>query len=455
MPLAGDTIFIPKVDTSVRKKFELYRNAKNDDKDEPDRNPEALIDTLGKRRINITIPARRIRNPSVKLYFTDDIENPYTFTIGYSERRRNNPVDEVWSEISIRTQLGESDGDGTIYRHQTFLPAEIINKYEQVAGGTKNPRVSYFKALMNDKIKVGAPDAPDFDSSLKDLYNKLNQAFLQEMCSDIVKNPDDPDEVSNGFKFGYKAEELTEEDLMYVDPKPGSTEYTYRHRDGVLGRSMTNNSRVTFLDPEIYGGRYTNPPFIIEPSKHSGWYGFSNKLIPSHKFCDKKDIDIVGFKYIKKEVNFYYNNLLTDERLKQEKECVVEPPFGKIANRNTKSSLHGIVVAIIRMYLAQGFMNGFPIFANVAFNSKNFSDVFYNFIADILESDLSDTPDRDLILVRTKIMKENYFLLFLEQVVESYQRLIDYKGIKPPKEVLEALSIIRECTGVLQTTRFF
>jgi hypothetical protein len=264
------------------------------------------------------------------------------------------------------------------------------------------------------------------------------------MCSDIVKSPSDEEDVSNGFKFGYKAETLTEDDLKYVDPQPGSTEYTYRHREGVLGRSLTNHPRVTFLDPEIYGGRYTNPPYMIEPSEHSGWYGFANQLIPGHKFCNKKNIDIVGFNQIKEEVDFYYNNLPTDERLQQEKECVVEPPFGKIADRNTKSTLHGIVTAIVRMYLAQGFMNGFPIFANVSFNSKNFSDSFYDFVLDILESDLTDTPDRDLILVRTKIMKENYFLLFLEQAVESYQRLIDYKDVKPPKDILEAMSIIRD-----------
>ena len=73
----------------------------------------------------------------------------------------------------------------------------------------------------------------------------------------------------------------------------------------------------------------------------------ANKLIPGHKFCNKKNVDIIDFDYIKKQVDFYYNNMPTDERLQQEKECVVEPPFGKDCKRNTKSTLHGLVVAIV------------------------------------------------------------------------------------------------------------
>ena len=84
---------------------------------------------------------------------------------------------------------------------------------------------------------------------------------------------------------------------------------------------------------------------MIEPANHSGWYGFSLNLIPKHDFCNKKQIDLIGFPYIKNQVNFYYNSLPSDERLQQERECVVEPPFNKIANRQTRANLHGICAA--------------------------------------------------------------------------------------------------------------
>ena len=437
---SGDKLLEAKADSSVKKKFEIFRSSKNMDLDQPDQSP-VRRGTLNRKRINVTIPAKRILRPNTSLNFTDGLENPYRFTITYSDRRRNNPENEMWTEMSIKTRLGESDGDATIYRSQGQIPQKIIVDYKDFVRSSKNPRLEYFKAFMNAKISEGVQQTTSFDSQIDSIYENLNASFLDNITSDVVNDPVEGD-ISSGFQFGYKAETLEPEDLEYVDPEPGAEEYTYRNSDAVLGRSKTNNPRVTFLDPELYGGRYTNPPYIIEPSEHSGWYGFSQKLIPTHKFCDKKEVDLIGFKYIKREVNFYYNNIPTDERLQQEKECVVEPPFAKIADRTTKSNLHGLVTSIVRMYLAQTYMNGFPIFANVSFNSKNFSNVIYQFVNDILESDLTDTPDRDLIIIRTKIMKENYFLLFLEQVVEAYQRLIDYKGVKPPSNVSKALSII-------------
>ena len=183
---------------------------------------------------------------------------------------------------------------------------------------------------------------------------------------------------------------------------------------------------------------------MIEPSNHGGWYGFALNLIPKHDFCNKKQIDLIGFPYIKKQVNFYYNNLPADERLQQEEECITEPPFNKIANRQTKANLHGVVIAIARMYLSQVYLNGYTMFSNISFNSKNYSNVLYDFVSDLIEDDLSDTPNRDNAFIRSKLKKENYWLIYLEQAVESYQRLIDYKGVVPPKSTLKALNVIRK-----------
>tara|TARA_X000001382_G_scaffold126896_1_gene114039 strand:- start:255 stop:2147 length:1893 start_codon:yes stop_codon:yes gene_type:complete len=84
------------------------------------------------------------------------------------------------------------------------------------------------------------------------------------------------------------------------------------------------------------------------------------------------------------------------------------------------------------------------MFANISFNSNNYSNVLYDFVADLIQDDLSDTPNRENAFVRSKLKRENYWLLFLEQAVESYQRLIDYRGVKPPTSTLKALNIIRK-----------
>tara|TARA_R110000824_G_scaffold13896_3_gene59813 strand:+ start:5235 stop:12227 length:6993 start_codon:yes stop_codon:yes gene_type:complete len=447
---SGEERLEEKLQAGIRRKRELFASAINENRDEKYTNSNDKTKELGKKRIKVNLPAKKINNPTTVMSFTDNADDePYKFNITYGDKRINNPDGEMWSETSITVQFGDEVGNSTIYRQQEFLPTEIINLYGSQVSSTSNPRLEYFKAFMNSKIQVGAPEAQNFNLLIKDNYEKLNQLFLQQLIPTVTKAPDG--DIANGFVFGYKSETLTEDDLKYVDPEPGSTEYTYKNREHILGRSKTNNSRVVFLDPEEYGGRYTNPPFMIEPSNHGGWFGLAQSLIPQHNFCNKKEVDLIGFDYIKKQVNYYYNNLPSDPRLQQEQECINEPPFAKIANRQTKANLHGITAAIVRMYLSQAYLNAYPIFSNISFSSRNYSNVFYDFVTDLMEDSLSETPERDTNFIRTKIKKENYFLLFLEQAVESYQRLVDYKGVKPPKNVVNAMNTIKKVQAFYQS----
>tara|TARA_R110000824_G_scaffold121208_17_gene277226 strand:+ start:1345 stop:8463 length:7119 start_codon:yes stop_codon:yes gene_type:complete len=449
---SGTKTLAPRLEAGIKKRAEIFASALNLDDEQTYVTSKEKTRFLGTKRIKVTLPPQKIREPNFYLSFTDGLEKnsiidlfdikSYNFEITYGDRKNNNPEGEIWNEISITAGFGEDLGESTIYRNKEEISQEMIELYGANLESSNNTRLALFRSFMNSKIQVGAPDAPTFGGTLKEVYEDLNQLFLKQMTTLTVNDPEG--NTSQGFEFGYNSEELEKEDLEYVDPEEGSTEYTYRNREQILGRSKTNNPRVVFLDPEIYGGRYTNPPFMIEPAKHGGWYGFSLNLIPKHDFCNKKQIDLIGFPYIKKQVNFYYNNLPTDERLQQEEECITVPPFNKIANRQTKANLHGICAAIVRMYLSQAYLNGYPIFANISFNSNNYSNVLYDFVADLIQDDLSDTPNRENAFVRSKLKRENYWLLFLEQVVESYQRLIDYKGVKPPKSTLKALNIIRK-----------
>ena len=449
---SGTRTLAPRLEAGIKKRAEIFASAINEDTNQTYMTSKGKTRDLNRKRIKVTLPSQKIREPNFSFSFTDGITpspifplfdiKSYNFEITYGDRKNNNPEGEIWNEISITAGFGGDLGESTIYRNKEEISQEMIELYGANLESSNNTRLALFRSFMNSKIQVGAPDAPTFGGTLKEVYEDLNQLFLKQMTTLTVNDPEG--NTSQGFEFGYNSEELEKEDLEYVDPEEGSTKYTYRNREEILGRSKTNNPRVVFLDPEIYGGRYTNPPFMIEPAKHGGWYGFSLNLIPKHDFCNKKQIDLIGFPYIKKQVNFYYNNLPTDERLQQEQECITVPPFNKIANRQTKANLHGICAAIVRMYLSQTYLNGYPMFANISFNSKNYSNVLYDFVADLIQDDLSDTPNRENAFVRSKLKRENYWLLFLEQVVESYQRLIDYKGVKPPKSTLKALNIIRK-----------
>ena len=79
-------------------------------------------------------------------------------------------------------------------------------------------------------------------------------------------------------------------DLTYVDPAPGSTKYTFQEEDKVLGRSMTNNPRVNFLDPEVHGGSYKEPAIWIDPAQYTGWMNFMNMVVPDPGGCQDQQV---------------------------------------------------------------------------------------------------------------------------------------------------------------------
>ena len=63
--------------------------------------------------------------------------------------------------------------------------------------------------------------------------------------------------------------EITKEDLKYVGPN--GEDYDYEEEDQVMGKSSTSNPRVVFLDPNSFGGSFTNPRYYIKPIEQKGW----------------------------------------------------------------------------------------------------------------------------------------------------------------------------------------
>ena len=58
-----------------------------------------------------------------------------------------------------------------------------------------------------------------------------------------------------GYKFGYVSDDLT----------AASFEYTPSEEEGKLGTFASD--RIIALNPDIYGGRYSNPPYYVESSQ--------------------------------------------------------------------------------------------------------------------------------------------------------------------------------------------
>jgi hypothetical protein len=237
------------------------------------------------------------------------------------------------------------------------------------------------------------------------------------------------DEPSWGFIYSSPTEEITKKDIEYVGPE--GEKYKYEEEQGVLGKSATNNPRVVFLDPAEHGGSYKKPKYFIEPQKHQGWRKLAKVFVPN---SDKKG-DPVTFLHVPTIVEAMektMNSLDADPRLEISPDELPEVPFDKIAAPTKFGSIEGIITATIRVYLADFFIRAMPIISNIELNNKNYDDSMVQFISEVMYSGfISQTSSRASVYSGYV-----YWLLFLEQVVQSFDRKYEayMEKIKKVKE---------------------
>ena len=321
-----------------------------------------------------------------------------------------------------------SNSDNLLATQRVEVDAEVSQKIEEYLDvDLENYRRSIFKNFINEKISDITGLQIDYDTA----FNKTSDLVFDSLLSLVAKD-------SDGFNFGYEAEDLTEEDLTYVGPN-GEEPYSdfFTEEDKVLGKSKTDNERVFFLDPEEYGGSYTRPPLYIEPKPMSGWLNFSKIISPTEELCDENKENILKFSELKKYVNKSRNSMPADPRVnKSREECFVDRPFDKVLSKNALSSLDGISRLHIRMKLAETITLGLPIFTNLKYSQDNYDDTILDFVFDSLLKDLSNIDP----FGAPRIEKRNYAMLVMEQLVQSYIRTNN--NSQTPPEILAAIERI-------------
>ena len=158
------------------------------------------------------------------------------------KKKINNKISELGFDVIGYTQPIVDTKTKMEYRE--FLKKKfhgqmgwLENHYEKKI----NPKKVWSK--VKSIVVIGLNYAPNFD-------NRSNYEGFMSLVFDGVINS--ILEITDGFDFGFLPEDLTEEDLLYVNPEEGASEYTYDEEEKILGRSSTNHPRVTFLNPEIY-----------------------------------------------------------------------------------------------------------------------------------------------------------------------------------------------------------
>ena len=126
-----------------------------------------------------------------------------------------------------------------------------------------------------------------------------------------------------------------------------------------MGRSLTNNPRVKFLDPLKHGGTYETPNIYIEPDLPRGWLAFSKILVPNIDGCNPRATNFLQLEQLENEMATKEDKIKPSEKLSQSPECVDEIPFEKIASPASLAALEQSITATIRVYLTHFIINSF------------------------------------------------------------------------------------------------
>jgi len=336
-------------------------------------------------------------------------------TFGYNLQVTENIDDEgPQVEININTPVPILEGEDKFMESKGF-------QYK------KNEKQDIRKEAFQKILQSEIPISKDFSILFEKLFETSNKKLVEGLLTNYSTTPPS---LPVGYKFGYTSDNLTDESFVYT---PNSDP----DKLGTFG-----NDRIIALDPNIYGGRYSNPPYYVEPRKFTGWLELATSAFESQDGCDPKTPPLLSFMDIKERTKNLDSSLVTDPRLSKPRECISNKPFHLLLNSKSKAVLDGVVRTTIRTYVAEFFMKGYGLFSNLQIRPDNFDASFSSYVSKKMQMEMQDlgafTSNK-----KVRIVRERYWYTFLEQCVEAYQRMIDVDKIKPPEAVFNALNKIQ------------
>ena len=332
-------------------------------------------------------------------------------------------------------------------RHQTYTPPVVL--LDELTG------------RLGDDI-----------GSLKDSYDEIYGAMVKTILAEVGGN-------EAAFLYGASYDDLTYADIEYVlgqdaidtfsgnnplidaDGVDATASTLYRdaeiwdvedeeyrgikNSDQIMGTSAmeaggSQNNRVVYLDPAIFGGTYMNPPLYIKPVETTGWLGFMDVLFPEMSPCKPYRTDLIDFGDVQEQVNDNYPTIPEDERLKSDPDCIVEVPYARILDRAALSGLESVITSAIRIYVSSFFIRAIATFTKF---SPKFPDVFSSvcasFVIEEMEAAFKDAQ-RPAWELFNPFKDNDFWYSFLEQSVQLYSRRVDSGDITdPPQAVIDAL----------------
>ena len=222
--------------------------------------------------------------------------------------------------------------------------------------------------------------------------------------------------------FGYDPKQIiTYDDLLYVDQSanPRDKSSWEKPQPGQMGKSATENERVVFLNPLVYGGDFENPKIYIKPADYGGVLGVFQKYVPEIDACSPRNQNMLFLSEAAEQVGKIENKLKQDKRYNNDPSCVVESPFDLIASKSDLAYLHASTKLIVRTYIIEIFLKCLPVFEKLFLSKDNIDDFLPAMVYNMMLEGLKAEPDE---LAFMKFYREEYWYLVLEQMVQSTER---------------------------------
>jgi len=356
---------------------------------------------------------------------------------------RHNDFNYTFHQYTPDFTISDHDGQEIIIERPVSEEERLfLQKYEPsqeeliyVEGGNNTYKNLIFRNILNEQLPTETGYQFDLDF-VNSVVNDLNLMFFRDFKKAILS--DENGGVPQGFQHGGNNGLITLEDLTYVNPQEGSTAYTFNEEDRILGRSLTNNPRVKFLNPDKYGGSFVTPNIYIDPIEATGWMRMSRMIVPNIAGCDPLSSNFLRLEELEKFIGERESSIEKKEELSKSPDCFVEVPFDKVAAPGTLATLEAVVYATIRVFLSEFILFSMPIHSAIRLGEDNYDELIPEYVV----SKMEDSMSKEGGWFVSTYEKYTYWLLFLEQVVQAYDRKVKLGEIKPDaiaEEILETI----------------
>lgn len=270
--------------------------------------------------------------------------------------------------------------------------------------------------------------------SAYDLYSSMSSDLSSRVIKQCFKDSRDEKGLSDGFKFGYVSNELSE---SYYKYEPSGEE-------GKLGKF--GDDRIIPLNPEIYGGSYENPPFTVKPRNFYGWLGYSLNMFDTPEGCTPSNKPIMNLDEIRNKVIERQRTLRDHPDLSRDPACTSEKPFKLLANKEIRAEIEGVVKTTLKTYALEYFLFGAPIFSNVHYRKENYGNIFSRYVTRTMKFEMLELGSV-IPLRQISISKHKYWYAFMEQCVEIFNTMVNSSEIIPTQreqEILQQISFMQK-----------